>query len=259
MAACSMDSMAAICAPSGVGKTHVLKALAAKMSGLYIYCHELSRKGLIQDLAIAAGVTGRYHTASAYMGLIVERLRGTRRPIFLDEAHRIKPEAIGVLRTVHDLTGCPVIMAGTSEILHLIDDTAHGGGQFHSRTLQLNLTNGLPDASPGMPDGTYQPAFAQGKPLFTVEEVRQLFEGMTIRFNDDALALLAAVASIPGRGGLRTVRRVVELLAKQDTTRTITRRNVLDALGLLFADAGVYLAKLAQRQSECPPQSVAAG
>lgn len=251
VAGCSLNSMVAIVAPSGSGKTLVLKAMAEKMIGVYHYCQEDTKKAFLQELATAAGINGKYHSAASSKRWLVNKLKGTRRPLFLDEAHRLRTDVIGVVRSLHDQAGVPIIMAGASEILHLIDDTAHGGGQFHSRTLQLNLlSNYLDHAGPDNPEGSPQAARAAARPLFTIEEVRQLFNGMAIRFDGDALELLAAVACVPGRGCLRTVQRVVELLAKQDPTRTITRRNVMEALSLLFSDAGVHLARLAQRHCE---------
>jgi hypothetical protein len=253
-----MGTKAAIVAPSGSGKTVVLQALTQKLGGAYLYVEEMTRRAFVQELASAVGVHGVSHSIDRYKSLVVEKLRGTRRPIFLDEAHRLKPQTMSIARTIHDRTGCPIIMAGAGEILALIDDTANGGGQLHSRCLQLNLTHGLDVAGPDTPDRDYAHAYAQGQPLFTVEEVRRLFAQSGVRFAPEALAMLAVVASIPGRGCLRTVRRVVELLVRQDPGRTITRTLVMEALGLLFADAGIHLARLAQRKAE-PSKHQAAG
>ena len=252
VAACSMGMMAAIAAPSGSGKTIVLQASAAKMAGLYLYCGGvMSSKSLLQGLNRAAGMTNTYRTSQVLMEQVIAQLQGTRRPLFLDEAHLLDTKALGTVRSIHDICEIPIILAGAGEILPLIDDSANGGGQFRSRCLQLNMLSGLNfNGSGNTPGGDYASRFAGGKPLFTVEEVRKLFEGSSIRFEPDALDLLTAVACIPGRGCLRTVRRVVELLAKQDPTRVIARKDVLDALGLMFADAGVHLAKLAQRHCE---------
>jgi DNA transposition AAA+ family ATPase len=127
--ACSTNSMAAIVAPSGSGKTLVMQVLCDKHRGRYIYCTEdLTPRAFLVKLAKAVETSHTHRNTAELMDAIVERMHGTNRSLFLDEAHRLRPIVLPRIRSVHDQAGVPIILAGTHEILNRVNDRSDGRG-----------------------------------------------------------------------------------------------------------------------------------
>jgi DNA transposition AAA+ family ATPase len=250
--ACTTSSMAAIVAPSGAGKTLVLKHLADKYRGRYIYCTEHMRSGsLLKAIAIACDVTkhrarGGGKSRCELLADIVERLVGTNRPLFLDEAHQLPRDAFPTIRAIHDQAGVPIIMAGASEILDHINDRVNGKGQFASRCYQYNVMEHVANVEDDPSGGKL------GRPLYTQEEVRKFLDKLEVKFHGDGFELLWAIACLPNHGCLRTIRRVVHLLRPDKSKRDqpITRKEVVYAMGLLLGQMGNHIARKAEEHIE---------
>ena len=197
--------MAAIVAPAGTGKTKVLKALAEEMRAIYVYClpSHTPREFLAAIAAPLGGKKIEGKTEAALMRAVVESLQGTRRVIFLDEAHQLT-RAARCIRAIHDQAQVPIVMAGTADILRYVDDRADGRGQFSSRTLRFNLLDYVKNAQD--PDGN-----AAGRDLFSIEEIREFFERRKIRLATDALRLMWALACLPNFGTLRLIGTVADI------------------------------------------------
>lgn len=254
--AAQMGSMAAIVTPSGTGKTLLLQVLADKYHGHVVYCDEdMTPVEFYRRVARAIGVTstrkGGYKSRTQLAEAIVDRLRGTHRPLFLDEAHRLPPAAIPRIRTIHDRTGVPVVMAGAAEILDRINDRSDGRGQFARRCLQYNVLDHVYDAEG--PDGGGN----QGRSLFTRKEIAQFIEQLGVKFDPDGQELAWAIACLPNHGCLGTLKQVVHL-ARPDAKRRdkpITRDEVLKALGLLLGTQGRYVGRCAEHHlTRRPPK-----
>lgn len=242
----STGAMAAIVVPSGAGKTMVLEILAQEMAGLVIYCDEdLTPRAFMEALAQALLIP----SGGSVLDLkqrIVGKLRGTGRPIFLDEAHRLRPTVYPRIRSIYDLTGCSIIMAGTHEILEHICDEAGGRGQMSSRCVRYNALETIYNAEGQGPNG----GAALGKPLFSRQEIEAIFGQMQVRLDRDGLELLWALACLPGHGCLRTARRVVQLVRQKFQDGPITREQLLWALPLLFGQQGRFLSRLADQHAQ---------
>lgn len=243
--ACASTSMAAIVAPSGCGKTMLLEIFAEKFRGTYLYCTEdLTPAQFLRQMSKALGLsTGRgRQTRHDMLTDIAEKLRGTNRPIFLDEAHRLPRDVLPRLRSLHDMAQVPIIMAGTRTILDHVNDRANGCGQFASRTLQYNAIDYVHNAED--PDGNGQKV---GRPLFTREEIQQFLGNMQVKFEPDAFALGWAVACLVNHGCLRTLRRLVMLVRPNVLTREkpITRRELHQALTQLYGTQGSIITRAA--------------
>jgi len=247
-AACTDEpAMAAIIAPSGCGKTLVMKAMAARYHGHYLAALDgYTPRTLAIDIGQLIGARSP-HTggAVAILRRVIEALKGTRRPLFIDEAHRLRRDVFSTIRSIHDLAEVPVVLAGTADILDHVNDRAEGRGQFASRCLQYNIMEHVMDAD-GPRGG---PQAATGRPLFTIAEVREYLEGMNVRFDEEGLRMAWAVACLPNHGCLRTVRRCVLLIQRTKAEgETITRRDFAQALSLLFGQQGRLIADTAKRQ-----------
>lgn len=248
--------MAAIVCPAGSGKTKVLKALTEEMRGLYVYCEpEMRVRDLYRAIAMSLGWRLYNATKGELRRYIIEKLTGTNRILFLDEAHQLKNQ-IGSLRGIHDEARVPIIMAGTDEILRFVDDRAHGRGQFSSRCIRYNALDYVYNAE--RPDGV-----PEGRDLFTVEEIQAFFALKKIRISRDALQMLWALACLPNYGTLRLVENTVDLVLDADPElTTVSRDDVLSALQSLVGSDSIYLQKLARRHVEdsggcTPPAAIA--
>jgi DNA transposition AAA+ family ATPase len=224
--------MLALVAPSGSGKTRVLEVLVAETRGFYIYCDgDMTPTGFLKSLARAVGVPAE-GTKHDIKELIIGKLKGTRRPIFLDEAHLLPPGVFARIRSIHDQTGVPFVMAGTGEILRRIDDQAGGNGQMASRCLRYSAMEQCIDADD--PSGTRN----RQRHLFSREEIEQFFAQLNVKLTPDAFEMLWAVACQPGNGCLRTVRNVVELIMSRHAGQRIDAGLVRDVLVLALGHEG---------------------
>lgn len=246
--ACATVSMAAIVAPSGSGKSMVLEILCEKYRGRMIYCTPyLTGRSLLQAIAGAIDAP-RAGTRAELMHRIIERLRGTGRPLFFDEVQSLREDSLPCLRSIFDQAGVPIIMAGTAEILERINDRFDGRGQLASRCLQYNCLDGAMDVDrPGGGGGG-----RSGRPLFSREEVRAFLTNLHVRFDPDAGEIMWAIACLPNHGCLRTVRRIVLTLRPSQASRekVITRADVLMALRLMFGQVGTLIGQGATRHLE---------
>ncbi|MEA2708001.1 MAG: hypothetical protein QOF78_602 [Phycisphaerales bacterium] len=236
--------MAAIVVPAGAGKTYVMKALADELRGLYVYCHDrMSPRDLLRTIASGLGRRGNYGTSAEMHAWIVDAMRGTRRVIFLDEAHRLR-KALGFVRSLHDEAGVPIIMAGTVEILEAINDRTDGRGQFSSRTIRYNALDQARNAED--PEGN-----AAGKDLFTIEEIKRFFDMKKIKLDRDALRFLWLLACLPNFGCLRLIEHVTETVFDFfPDVEVVEREQVVTALKMLYGADAVYVESLTERHVE---------
>lgn len=243
--------MAAIVAPAGCGKTKVLRALTEEMRGVYLYCtDDMTPRGFLQSLAMACGCP-HYGTRTALLRAIVEKLKGTKRIIFLDEAHQLAGKAIGAVRSVHDQAGVPIVMAGTADILQAINDRKDGRGQMSSRCLRFDVMTMVTNAED--PDGT-----RARRDLFTVEEIRAFFGMHKMRIADDGMQMLWQLACLPNHGTLRLAGAVAATAADIcPGVEVLTRRHLMEAMTLMFGGEAKYLRNLADRHQEMRKAAVA--
>lgn len=238
--------MGAIIAPSGSGKTMVLKVLAQEMRGLYVYCDaDMSGREFLLALATALGGRGIDATKAALKRYIIAELSNTRRIILLDEAHLLG-KTITSLRSIHDQANVAIVMCGTADILRFVNDRADGRGQFSSRTIQYNLLDDVRNAEG--PEGGRGTA-GRGRDLFTEEEIKQFFASKRIRLAPDALHLFWRLACLPNHGTLRLVSKLTEIaLDFVAEGEVIKRQDVVDALTILHNTLSRQLLQLAERE-----------
>ncbi len=221
--------MAVIVAPAGSGKSKVLQAVCEETRGIYLVMDQtVTSRQFLQNLAITLGRKGECHSAAgSLMRFIVDTLKGTKRPIFIDEAHQLT-KAISHVRSIHDQAGVPIVMAGTVDILKLVEDRIDGRGQFASRTIVCNLIDDVCNAE--APDGG-----AAGRDLFTLDEIRAFFDSRKIRLATDALRLMWAVACLPNHGTLRLIGFLADMARDANPSADVLERgHVLEAMALLM-------------------------
>jgi DNA transposition AAA+ family ATPase len=217
--------IAAIVAPAGSGKSKVLKALTEEMRGLYLYCTEaMTAREFLISLSVHLGFKDEtFRSKASLLRFVVNRLQGTKRIIFLDEAHQLS-KAIGCIRAIHDQAGVPIVMAGTAEILNMVDDRADGRGQFSSRCIRFNVCEAVRDAQD--PRGG-----SAGRDLFTIEEIKAFFQMKRIRLTTDALRLMWLLACLPNHGTLRLVETLAEIALDLNAgVEVLDRSHIIEAL-----------------------------
>jgi len=62
------------------------------------------------------------HTGNRCKELIVQLLQDERKPLFIDEADRLRIDRIEDLRDIHEMTGAPVILIGEEGIFGLLSE-----------------------------------------------------------------------------------------------------------------------------------------
>lgn len=232
--------------PSGAGKTLVLETKTGETAGFYVYVDEDDSP--VKFLAKLASVVGldadlpRRRTAADIKSRIVEKIGGSGRPIFIDEAHRLPAQVFGRIRSIHDQAGSSIILAGTHEIIDRVNDRASGKGQMASRCLIWNAMEHVLNADD--PNG----GSSLGKPLFSKEEVRQFLEQQQVRLTDDGFDFAWALACLPGHGCLRLVGRLVRVGSRMKRDGgPLTAADLSSVLSSLFGQQGRAVASSAKR------------
>ncbi|MEM6750749.1 MAG: AAA family ATPase [Planctomycetota bacterium] len=203
-----LERMAAIVAPSGSGKDMVIDYLAEELNGYVIRCHpKMTGTVLIRSVSARLGMSDRQQRYSAAMllDLVNEQIKGKNCTLFFNEAQTLAADAAGLIRTIHDETGVPILMFGSDRIFELIDDRASGGGQFHRRCKKLNILDLMArEADPDNPDRL-------GRPLYTLDEVREYVRMKQVALADeDVLQMLWSIANLADWGTLGFANAVLE-------------------------------------------------
>lgn len=234
--------MAAIVVPAGAGKTMVLKTLTQEMRGVYVYCDEnITARDLYRAIAQAVGWDNRNGTRGELLRFIVEKLTGTGRILFIDEAQNAGRH-IGSLRSIYDRANVPIVMAGTDEILTHVNDRAHGRGQMSSRCIRYNAMDYVSNVEGG-PGGS-----EAGRDLFTLEEIQAFFAMKKIRIDREGMRLLWALSCLPNYGTLRLVENIIDtVLDSNPEVQVVSRDDVVAALQSLVGAEAMYLQQLARR------------
>lgn len=127
---------------------------------------------------------------------VIDALRGSDRLQMIDEAHRLRKEAVEIVRDVHKQANVGVVLGGTYDIEANINDFHENYGQMES------LVNVRYDIL-----AQHQQT---GEPLFTVDEVIRFASSMGLRLTGDAAEWLGdRIGLIPGYGGLRKAERLL--------------------------------------------------
>lgn len=112
-------SMGVAVGPSGSGKTETVKEYKRRnRSTIFITCDIASRHvGSVLRL-IAKRVTGtpRVASISGLLHAIIERLKGSRRLIVIDDAHFLTWEAFEAVRKIHDCAGIGIAYLGQERL-----------------------------------------------------------------------------------------------------------------------------------------------
>jgi DNA transposition AAA+ family ATPase len=217
-----LRAMGLITSDPGRGKTMVLKAAQAIYHGaIYIRVRRKRRTdaGLIRalhdEMRLRAKGTG-YDMEQK----IIETLGGTDRMLLIDEAHQLTKSALEFIRDINDECEIPIVLAGTRDLEQNTQDQGVFFGQFASRVaLRYDVNDSARSGKGGAPsDPTIN------KPIHTVKEILELFQGSKLRLTDDGRDFLFQLANLEGRGGLRLVRQVLSIAIPYANGKQLSRK-----------------------------------
>jgi hypothetical protein len=144
--------------------------------------------------------------------------------LIIDEAHRLTDSALEFLRDVYDECQVPMLWLCTKDLVDRIrQDSDEDHGQLYRR---IGLTSDLVRGKDKVPGGKH--------PLFTLSEIRQLYEADKVRLAPDAQAYLQDVANMLGQGSLARCEQYVAIGLELE--RAVAGLSV-DAVVTLTADA----------------------
>jgi len=205
--------MGLVFGPSGIGKTRCAMAVQqATVGSIYLRIDEDCRipKTLISALAVKVEALDYQRRAGdSLFRRLVTRLADSGRLLIIDEANILSEKGLRTLRDLHDETGCPILLIAVRD-LHdrILADAKPDSGQLYSRFgVVMNVTEGR------------ESFYAGGKPLFTIDDIRALYEHVPIRLAKDAAEYLKDVANALGWGSLRRCRIIVQNAARRSRSR----------------------------------------
>lgn len=191
--------IAVLIGPTGIGKTMTAHAIVEMFVGaIYLClgkgCCTYSRiRDRLYRLVCRSGRRGRQQVGVSPDDEIFERLRDSGRMIVIDEAHRVRDSGLEFLRDVFDQTGCPILLICTKDLWERIQADDEDHGQMRRRVgMALDLVE------------SYRDTDSPRRKLFTVEQIRKLYETPHVKLTPSAVDYLADVANCFGHGSLGT-------------------------------------------------------
>ena len=193
--------------PTGIGKSMVAHVVAERFPGaIYLRISEGNnscsalRRMIAERLRFYASRKRKNDQPGLTLNeRIFDRLRGSGRLLIVDEAHRIGDSGLQFLRDVYDECEVPILMLATKDLVdRLRRDADEDHGQMYSR---IGWTCDLVGGRDKVPGGK--------NPLFSVAEIRKIFESEKIKLHVDAQAFLQDVANHLGFGSLRSCERIL--------------------------------------------------
>lgn len=189
----------------GHGKSHCLRQYAeANKNTVYVELDDTMTSTMIfSDIAKMTGIDSSGALASISRRL-VENLQNRHIIIMLDEASSLRVKQLNQLRqTIVVKARCPLILAGNRHLRDTVMQPTTKRGcesldQFTSRLFQI-LDLDLAASN-------------KGSGLYTVDDIRKLYEYGGIKLTSDAVSTLRKIGKTPRSGRLRTCSHIITAL-----------------------------------------------
>lgn len=122
--------------PSGVGKTFALRDYCARTEGAVLLeaAPDWTPRVLFGTLADALGQPpARRDSAHDLFDVCARRLRGSARLVVVDEAEHLPYRGLELLRRLHDLSGCGLVLAGMPRLKQNLQGRQADYAQLYTR------------------------------------------------------------------------------------------------------------------------------
>lgn len=219
--------------PAGCGKSIGARALHTEETAS-ILVRVQQRQGTDIGLANLICESGGWRgtpTGRNLIRFITAKLKDTARLLIVDEGHRLRPSGCELLRDLADVAGIPILILATEEFYERVTKVRTGSGnmyfdQFTSRVcLWRDLLRGV-DGKGGVT-----------RPIFSIEEVKAIFQDAKVRITTDGMDFLQAVARLVGLGMMRLASNIFDI-----ALRSALRGNkIMDVSNLRRSAKGVLI------------------
>lgn len=120
------QKMGAALAPSGTGKTETCKEYKRQNRATVFITADVTTKSpsnILRRLIEHVGGIGSRHSISEYLTGLIDKLRGTKRLVIVDDAHFLSWEAFELVRKLHDCAGVGVVYVGQERLYEQMKGT----------------------------------------------------------------------------------------------------------------------------------------
>jgi len=242
-------TMGLVVGPTGIGKSRCALAIHERYVGS-IYVSVMTGQHHVRGLthALAVKLGARSMTAASRTKLyanqlecVIDKLQNSGRLVIIDEASKLSDEAIALCRDIHDSTGAPFILIATKDLHDRIVATADPDhGQLYSRfDVIVNLTQNAD-------------AYGGGKALYTMQDIRDLYNEPPVKLANEAVKYLLDVANMLGRGSLRRCK----ILLRNAVRRARKRQGIADDEAVTVTAADLEYVERALRPEKSEQEAV---
>lgn len=175
----------------GTGKTMTVEDYAQRAHPVWMATMQRSTRRLtamIHSVSLALGLFTKAMLPHGRSSAIMERVKGQRGLLVIDEAQHLEWDALEEIRAWHDRTGVGICLLGNEELLHQIESSnkRDAFGRLNSRIAQRHIQR-----------------------LPTVSDVEAFCDAWQLA-EPGMRKFLTTIALTPGSGGLRECKMIVE-------------------------------------------------
>jgi DNA transposition AAA+ family ATPase len=117
------NDLGAIICPSGAGKTRAIELIVEKHDlAILVEVTEWNRSvhDIMRAIWTGCAVDG-WDRSTSQFPFLVQKMRGSDRPIVFDDAHKLSRDALSLVATFQEKTGCPIALIGCDELVKKLE------------------------------------------------------------------------------------------------------------------------------------------
>jgi hypothetical protein len=232
---------------SGIGKTMTLQAIHQEKPGSVMVTAEKAKSSpsaFFRSIAEQMDIPKVWQLGDIF-DEVVRQFKGTPRLLLIDQVHSLcdSPDdrVFFMLMDLYDATNSPQLWCGTADIVAYFTRRITKGRETLAQIRRrIRPIRDLMARTRGAGGG----GTGGGEPLYSVQEVREVFARNKIRLSSDAIRYLMRLANLPDCGGLGTCVDLVQmatLVGIQNGAELLTAEHLRGAMVFLIQPEGVQL------------------
>lgn len=118
----------------GIGKTKNARVASARNDWVYLRIAAIWKRSeldFIQAFARELGIADPPGRKGKCYALVVDKLAGSGRVVFLDEMQRLPKDFLNIALDISDATGCPFVLVGEPELKGMMEDNKRVWSRTH--------------------------------------------------------------------------------------------------------------------------------